>query len=160
MPLDAVKEYQVLFSPFDVRHGGFAGAGINVVTRSGTNDLHGSAFALGTNERLGPNVPLIRNARYEKQQFGFSLGGPIVRDRLHFFIASEVQNRVIPGPRAVRRRRCQTSAMFPCQHGGCRALSKVLARAWARWRIGGSSEQCQSVVERIPSSRRADITLE
>ena len=96
MPLDAVKEYQVLFSPFDVRHGRFAGAAVNVVTKSGTNDLHGSAFAFGTNEQLGRNVPFIRNARYEKQQFGLSLGGPIVPDRLLFFVASEVQRRFIP----------------------------------------------------------------
>ena len=96
MPLDAVKEYQVVFSPYDVRQGGFAGAGINVVTRSGTNELHGGMFAYGTNERLGPDVPFIRNARYDKQQFGFSLGGPVVRDRLHFFVASEIQRRFIP----------------------------------------------------------------
>ena len=96
MPLDAVKEYQVQFSPFDVRHGGFAGAGVNVVTKSGTNDVHGSAFAFGTNEQLGPDVPLIRNTRYEKQQFGVSLGGPIVRDRLLFFVASDIQRRRIP----------------------------------------------------------------
>ncbi|HEV8218064.1 MAG TPA: carboxypeptidase regulatory-like domain-containing protein, partial [Gemmatimonadaceae bacterium] len=96
MPLDAVKEYQILFSPYDVREGGFAGAGINVVTRSGTNELHGGAFAYGTNEQLGPDVPFIRNARYDKKQFGFSLGGPIIHDRLHFFVASEVQRRFIP----------------------------------------------------------------
>jgi len=96
MPLDAVKEYQVLFSPYDVRQGGFAGAGINVVTRSGTNALHGGAFAYGTNEQLGRNVPFVRNARYDKQQFGFSLGGPIIHDRLHFFVASEIQRRFIP----------------------------------------------------------------
>ena len=102
MPLDAVQEYQVLLSPYDVRHGGFSGASINVVTRSGTNDLRGSIFGYRTNERLGPNVPLIRRTRYEKAQFGFSLGGPIVRDRLHFFVASELQSRVIPamGPYA------------------------------------------------------------
>src|SRR3954466_1845543 len=96
IPLDAVKEYQVLFSPFDVRQGGFAGASINVVTRSGTNDLHGSLFGYGTNERLGPNVPVVRNARYDKQQFGVSLGGPIIRDRLLFFVSSELQRRRIP----------------------------------------------------------------
>ena len=96
IPLDAVKEYQVLFSPFDVRQGGFAGANINVVTRSGTNEFHGSVFGYGTNERLGPNVPLVRNAQYDKQQFGISLGGPIIRDRLHFFVSSELQRRTIP----------------------------------------------------------------
>jgi hypothetical protein len=96
IPLDAVKEYQVLLSPFDVRQGSFAGANINVVTRSGTNELHGSVFGYGTNERLGPNVPLVRNAQYDKQQFGASLGGPIIRDRLFFFFSSELQRRSIP----------------------------------------------------------------
>ena len=96
IPLDAVKEYQVLFSPFDVRQGSFAGANINVVTRSGTNELRGGVFGYGTNERLGPNVPLVRNAQYDKQQFGASLGGPIIRDRLFFFLSSELQRRSIP----------------------------------------------------------------
>jgi len=96
IPLDAVKEYQVLLSPFDVRYGSFAGASVNVVTRSGTNELHGTMFGYGTNEQLGPNVPLVRGARYEKAQLGFSLGGPIVRDRLLFFLSSELQHRTIP----------------------------------------------------------------
>jgi len=96
IPLDAVKEYQVLLSPFDVRQGSFAGASINVVTRSGTNALHGSVFGYGTNERLGPNVPLVRNAQYDKRQIGASLGGPIIRDRLFFFLSSELQRRSIP----------------------------------------------------------------
>jgi len=96
IPLDAVKEYQVLLSPFSVQHGGFAGASVNVVTRSGTNDLKGSVFAYGTNERLGPNVPFVRSAPYDKAQLGLSLGGPIIRDRLHFYLASELQRRSIP----------------------------------------------------------------
>ncbi len=96
IPLDAVKEYQVLFSPFDVREGSFAGAGINVVTRSGTNDVHGSVAGYGTSERLGADAPIIRKARYEKQQVGLSIGGPIVRNRLLFFLSSELQRRTIP----------------------------------------------------------------
>jgi hypothetical protein len=96
IPLDAVKEYQVLFSPFDVRQGSFAGASVNVVTRSGTNELHGSVAGYGTNERLGPDVPIVRSARYEKEQFGFSLGGPIIHDHLLFFLATELQRRMIP----------------------------------------------------------------
>jgi len=94
--LEAVKEYQVLLSPFDVRFGNFSGATINAVTRRGTNDLHGSAFAYGTNEQFGRDVAFIRDARYSKAQFGFSLGGPIIRDRLHFFIVPEFQQRLIP----------------------------------------------------------------
>lgn len=94
--LEAVKEYQVLVSPYDVRHGGFAGATINAVTRRGTNDMQGSVFLYGTNEEFGPDVAFIRDARYSKAQFGLVLGGPIVRDRLHFFVASERQERRIP----------------------------------------------------------------
>jgi len=96
IPLDAVKEYQVSVAPYDVRQGSFAGAGVNVVTRSGTNDLHGSVFGYFTNERLGPNVPYIRNLRYQKEQVGVSLGGPIIRDRALFFVSSELQRRSIP----------------------------------------------------------------
>lgn len=96
IPLDAVTEYRVSMSPYDVQQGSFAGVGVNVVTRSGTNALHGSVFAYGTNERLGPNVPYVRNAPYEKGQFGLSLGGPIIRDRVLFFVSSEVQHRSIP----------------------------------------------------------------
>ena len=111
IPLDAVQEYQVLLSPYDVRHGSFAGASINVVTRSGTNELRGSVFGYGTSERLGANVPFVRRTRYEKQQVGVSLGGPIVRDRLLFFVASEVQRRMIPamGPHAGEQAASQTS---------------------------------------------------
>ena len=96
IPLDAVKEYQVAVAPYDVRQGSFAGAGINVVTRSGTNALHGSVFGYFTNERLGPAVPYVRNLRYQKEQVGLSLGGPIVRDRVLFFVSSELQRRSIP----------------------------------------------------------------
>jgi hypothetical protein len=96
IPLDAVKEYQVSFSPFDVRLGDFAGSSINVVTKGGTNELHGDAFAYGTSQQFGADVPLIQNLRYDKEQYGLSLGGPAVQDRLLFFLASEFQRRDIP----------------------------------------------------------------
>ncbi|HEY7234617.1 MAG TPA: carboxypeptidase regulatory-like domain-containing protein, partial [Gemmatimonadaceae bacterium] len=96
MPLDGVREYQVLLSPFDVRQGSFAGATVNVVTRGGTSELRGGVFGYATSDRLGANVPFVRNARYQKEQFGFSLGGPVIRDRLLFFVAAEGQLRDIP----------------------------------------------------------------
>jgi hypothetical protein len=96
IPLDAVKEYQVLFSPFDVRQGSFAGASVSVVTRSGTNELHGSVAGYATNEHLGPDVSIVRSARYEKEQLGLSLSGPIIHDHLLFFLATELQHRLIP----------------------------------------------------------------
>jgi hypothetical protein len=89
MSLDAVKEYEVLLAPYDVRYGDFAGALVNTVTKSGTNSLSGSVFAYGRNDRLGRRSASETN--YDRAQYGFSMGGPIVRDRLHFFVAPEIQ---------------------------------------------------------------------
>jgi carboxypeptidase family protein len=94
--LEAVKEYQVLLSPFDVRHGNFAGALINAVTRSGSNELHGGVFYYGRYGALSRNVPFIRDAYYERGQAGFTIGGPLVRDRAHAFVAAEFQRLRFP----------------------------------------------------------------
>ena len=136
MPLDAVKEYQIQFSPFDVRHGGFAGAGVNVVTKSGTNDLHGSAFVFGTNEQLGRDVPFIRNTRYAKQQFGLSLGGPIIRDRLLFFVASDVQRRQIPALGPYEDSGTDSESMLPVKSADVARFQQLLT---ARGLNGGSA---------------------
>lgn len=95
VPLEAVKEYQVLLAPYDVRYGDFAGALVNTVTKSGSNDLNGSAFGYWRNDRLARGDLA---SPYERLQYGFSLGGPILRDRLHFFIAPELQHLTAPAP--------------------------------------------------------------
>ena len=95
LSIEAVKEYQVLVAPFDVRQGGFVGGLINAVTKSGTNRFHGSAFGYMQNENFvgkdtnGISVPV---ADYKQQQYGFSLGGPIIRDRLHFFVTGDFRH--------------------------------------------------------------------
>jgi hypothetical protein len=98
--MEAVKEYQVLLAPYDPRYGDFAGALVNAVTRSGTNELHGSAFLYARNDALTRDTPFLRDAPYERAQAGFSVGGPIVSDRAHFFVASEFQrvNQPSTGP--------------------------------------------------------------
>jgi Carboxypeptidase regulatory-like domain len=96
VPLEAVKEYQVLLAPYDVRYGDFAGALVNTVTRSGTNELRGSVFAYSRSDRLARGGELAPGAPYERFQYGFSLGGPILRDRLHFFVAPELQRLTSP----------------------------------------------------------------
>ena len=96
VPLDAVREYQVLLAPYDVRYGDFAGALVNTVTKSGTNELRGSAFVYGRTDRLSRGADLAPATSYERAQYGFSIGGPIVRDRLHFFVAPELQRFTYP----------------------------------------------------------------
>ncbi|HEX6250700.1 MAG TPA: carboxypeptidase regulatory-like domain-containing protein [Gemmatimonadaceae bacterium] len=94
--IDAVKEFQVLLSPADVRHGNFAGLLMNAVTKSGTNQITGGATYTFRNPDLAANEAFLRNSDFNVRQFGFYLGGPIIRDKLHFFIAPEFQDRSQP----------------------------------------------------------------
>jgi hypothetical protein len=100
--LEAIKEFQVLIAPFDVRQGGFTGGLVNAVTRSGTNELHGSAFFFGQNQGFGRKV-LNRGTlapdtltTFHEYQYGATLSGPIIRDRLHFFAAADIKSRASP----------------------------------------------------------------
>ncbi|HEV3486679.1 MAG TPA: hypothetical protein VG106_14805, partial [Vicinamibacterales bacterium] len=103
MSLEAVKELQVALSPTDVRYGNFAGMIVNAVTRNGTNDFTGSAVYTFRNPSMAADVDQIRTSGFKVRNFGFSLGGPIIRDKLHFFIAPEWQDRTDPtnGPALV-----------------------------------------------------------
>jgi hypothetical protein len=98
--LDAVKEYQVLLSPYDLRYGNFNGALVNAVTKSGTNEFTGDAYYYFRNQDMSANVPFIRTSGLYVEQYGFSVGGPIIKDRLQFFVNSEWQQRSqpLPGP--------------------------------------------------------------
>ena len=92
--IESVKEYQILLSPYDVRQGNFAGLLVNAVTKSGTNDFTGSIYYYTRNQDLTREQSYIND--FEQTQYGFSLGGPIIRDRLHFFVNPEWQERTTP----------------------------------------------------------------
>ena len=96
LSIEAVKEYQVLLAPFDVRYGDFAGALINAVTKTGTNEREGTAFVYARNDRLSRLGAFSPAATYEREQYGFALSGPIIRDRLHFLVAPELQRLTAP----------------------------------------------------------------
>ncbi|HVP69754.1 MAG TPA: carboxypeptidase-like regulatory domain-containing protein, partial [Gemmatimonadaceae bacterium] len=94
--LEAVQEYQVLLSPYDLRFGDFNGALINAVTKEGTNDFTGSLFYYYRNQNLAADVPFIRTSNLEVSQYGFSAGGPVIKDKIHFFVAGEWQQNTKP----------------------------------------------------------------
>ena len=98
--LDAVKEFRVVFTPSDVRQGNFAGMLVNAVTKSGTNEFHGGAsYTYRSNtDVLGVDLvgEALRPSQFDVKQYSFYVGGPIIRDRLHFFIAPEFQERTAP----------------------------------------------------------------
>lgn len=96
VPLGAVKEYQVLLAPFDVRQGNFTGALVNAVTKSGTNELHGEVLGVYRDEKMERNVPYLRSAPFTQSQSGFTVGGPIIQDKLHYLVSAELQNKGTP----------------------------------------------------------------
>jgi hypothetical protein len=87
---EAVQEYQVIQSPFSSEYGRAAGGIVNIVTRSGSNELHGSAFEFFRDESLaGNNFLTGTKTPFRQNQYGASVGGPVARDRLFFFGAAE-----------------------------------------------------------------------
>ncbi|RMH14063.1 MAG: hypothetical protein D6701_11670 [Gemmatimonadetes bacterium] len=103
---DAIAEFQVLVAPFDVRQAGFTGGLINAVTKGGTNEFHGSLYGFFRNQDLlRKDLEVDGNtfsvADFENSTIGFTLGGPIQRDRIHFFVSGEFEKRDTPLARGV-----------------------------------------------------------
>ena len=124
--LDAIEQIQVSLAPYDVRQGGFTGAGINAVTKSGTNAIKGTAYTYFRNQGLiGKKVEgaTIDNPSLKFNQTGFALGGPIVTNKLFFFVNGEVTRQTDPG----QTFRSATSAgeATAAQNGQLNGVSRV-----------------------------------
>ena len=95
--IDAIEEMQVVISPFDVRQTNFIGGGVNAITKSGTNTFKGTAYVYHKNENLrGDSIggEQITGARAKDRTttYGFTLGGPIIKNKLFFFVNYEYVN--------------------------------------------------------------------
>lgn len=93
--LDAIEEMQVVISPYDVRQTNFIGGGINAITKSGTNEFKGTAYVYHRNENMKGDAierEQISGAREKDQQttWGFTFGGPIIKNKLFFFTNGEM----------------------------------------------------------------------
>ena len=101
LPYDAVDQVQVTVAPFDVRQGGFTGANINTVTKSGTNDFKATIYSFGRNDALQGNKvagqEVIANPDHRFLQSGIGISGPIVRNRLFFYLNGEIERTDDPG---------------------------------------------------------------
>lgn len=99
--LDAIEEIQVNVAPFDVRQTNFTGAGINAITRSGTNEFKGSAYMFYRNDNFNGskvgNETLPAGDKISYNQYGARIGGPIIKNKLFFFVNGEYENSVRPG---------------------------------------------------------------
>jgi hypothetical protein len=109
--MDAIQEFQVTTSNYSAEYGRAAGGVVNAVTKSGSNELHGSAFYFIRDNKWGATNPfqtqtVVQNGvnttiqlkpKDRRQQFGGTIGGPIQRDKLFFFFSYDQQKRLFPG---------------------------------------------------------------
>lgn len=94
--IDAIEEMQVVISPFDVRQTNFVGGGLNAITKSGTNTFRGTAYVYHQNEQMRGDAvdgEQISGAREKDRTttWGMTLGGPIIKDKLFFFVNGEMK---------------------------------------------------------------------
>ncbi len=100
--LDAIEQLQVNVAPFDIRQSGFVGAGINAVTRSGTNEIEGSVYQTQRNNSsnyVGDNArgTTVTASKFDEKVQGFRLGAPIIKNKLFIFGNYEQIERTEPG---------------------------------------------------------------
>lgn len=95
---DAISEFRVVNSRFDAEVGGSSGGALTVLTKTGTNELKGSLFAYYRDEALRAKGALEKDSSvdFSRGQYGFTLGGPIVKDRTHFFLSGEYVDQTRP----------------------------------------------------------------
>lgn len=102
--IDAIDQFQVILSPYDASLGNFTGGGINATTKSGTNVYSGSIYHFFRNENLSGKTPGVlkeereKLAEFSNKTTGFRIGGPIIRNKLFFFLNGEIQRDERPQP--------------------------------------------------------------
>ncbi|MBS1667318.1 MAG: TonB-dependent receptor [Bacteroidetes bacterium] len=98
VPFDAIDQVQIVLSPYDVTQSGFTGGGVNAVTRSGTNTFHGSIYGFTQNQNMVGKAPNDNSkySNFKDNTFGVRLGGPIIKNKLFFFVNYERERRTSP----------------------------------------------------------------
>ena len=96
--IDAVGEFKVQTATYSAQYGRYAGAQVDAVTKSGTNDLHGSAFYFHRNDNLDARnffdpYPLPKKPEFRRHQFGAVIGGPIVKNKTFYFVGYSAQRQ-------------------------------------------------------------------
>lgn len=136
---DAVQEFQVNRNAYSAEYGRAGGAVINVVTKSGTNDFHGSAFWFFRDKSLNANswtnktaVPPRERSPFRVSQFGGSLGGPIARDKAFFFVSYDGQRNTIPNEISLQQN--LAGLTLPTDPDTVAGLAKLVPKAesWER----------------------------
>ena len=99
-PQSAIQEFKVLLSQSSAEYGWTAGGAVSMATKSGTNQVHGEAFEFLRNKTLNAQDPFAKKAGqpkpdFRRHQYGGAVGGPIIQNRVHFFMAAEANETKI-----------------------------------------------------------------
>lgn len=166
--LDAVQELQLVISPADVRQGGFAGGGINAITKSGTNKFKGTAFYFFRNRDLAgpgpcpaagtcPEDDVRKLSEFSDKQWGANLGGPIVKNKAFFFVNADMGRRKQPSGFSADGSSGTNWASSAARQQG---VAQILSIAQSKYGLnpGGSAE----FIREIPSDKfigKVDVVL-
>jgi hypothetical protein len=97
--METIDQLQIVLNPYDVKQSGFTGGGINAITKSGTNEFHGAAYAFYQNQSLVGKAPDTTHSKYgsfTNKIFGASFSGAIIKNKLFFYVNAETSKRNNP----------------------------------------------------------------
>ena len=158
--LDAIEEVQVNVAPYDVRQTGFVGAGINAVTRSGTNEFSGSAYTQLRNANMYGNKARstsVATSPFQENVYGARLGGPIVKNKVFFFVNAEFVRSSAPATPWVASGSSNVGQATRVLKSDLDSVSNVLARKYG-W-VTGPYENYNNEVASNKFLARLDFNL-
>ena len=171
VPLDSVQEFSVITNNFSAQYGRATGGVVNVATKSGTNAFHGTGYEFFRSEALASNtVDNIANdiakGKFSRHQAGFSIGGPVIRDKMHFFAnleyirvrSADTEISWVPTPQFIGASAAPTQAFFS-QYGKTSPTSTVLTRSQVSAILGSAAGPFNSLPADLPVFARVEKSL-
>jgi outer membrane receptor protein involved in Fe transport len=172
VPLDSVQEFSVITSNFSAQYGRASGGVVNVATKSGTNQFRGTVYEFFRNDALAANsfdnnANEIEPGKFDRHQMGFSVGGPVVKDKVHFFASGEyirvrstdTQISWVPTPEFIAASGAATRNFFGAYGGGVNINGPILTRGDVSAIVGTAAGPFNSLPASLPVFGRVEKTL-
>jgi outer membrane receptor protein involved in Fe transport len=171
VPLDSVQEFSVVSNNFSAQYGRATGGIVNVVTKSGSNNFNGTAYEFFRSDALANNTPDnvangLPKGSFKRNQTGYSLGGPIAKDRIHFFSSleyigvrsSDTLITFVPTPQLIAASNAATRSFFSA-YGNTTINGPVLTRSQVSAIVGSGAGAFNSLPADLPAFGRVDKSL-
>jgi hypothetical protein len=172
VPLDSVQEFSVVSNNFSAQYGRATGGIVNVVTKSGTNEFHGTGYDFFRNDKLASNTPDnvangIAQGQFKRNQTGYSVGGPIRKDKIQFFSSleyigvrsSDTLITWVPTPELIAASNPNTQAFFNAYGKGATINGPILTRSQVSGIVGSAAGAFNSLPANLPAFGRVDKSL-